>query len=94
MGLMEAIVEGSFIFREGRKKGAAQGLAKGEAQGKTAEALRLAIAERFPGLEDSPELDRIEDLAELESLLLRHAFREPDRDSMEQAISAAAARQN
>ena len=106
MGLVEAIMEGSSLVRdekrkaaaigraEGEARGEARGQAKGEAQGKAQgkaeearHLLRLALAERFPGLENSPEIDQIQDIARLESLLIRHAFREPDRASMERALA-------
>ena len=54
--------------------------------------LRLTLGDRFPGLETMPELDRIESLSDLESLLIQHAIRSPDRDSVAQAILAAADR--
>ena len=103
MGLVEAIVQGSSLFiqeREmaearGEAKGEARGEAKGEAKGRAKEALRLlrlALGDRFPGLETMPELDRIENLADLESLLVEHTFRSQDRDSVARAILAAAGR--
>ena len=70
MGLVEAIMEGSSLVQEVRERAEAKGEAK-EAR----RLLRLALADRFPGLEAMPELDRIANVADLESLLLRHAFR-------------------
>ena len=108
MGLVEAIVEGSSLFQYERERGEAAGLAKGEAaglakgeaaglaKGEAAEArrlLRLILADRFPGLENLPELDRIVDLADLENLLLQHATRAGDSHSVERAILEAASRQ-
>ena len=101
MGLVEAIVKGSSLFQDEREqaeaiglaKGKAEGEAKGKAEGKAEEArrlLRLALADRFPGLETMPELDRIADLAELEFLLLRHAMLAVERSSVERAIRAVA----
>ena len=96
MGLVEAIVEGSSLFQYERERGEAAGLAKGEAAGLAKEArrlLRLILADRFPGLENLPELDRIVDLADLENLLLQHATRAGDSHSVKQAILEAASRQ-
>jgi hypothetical protein len=103
MGLEEALVEGSSIFIHAREKavqqaearGLANGLANGLARGSAEEArrlLKLAIARRFPGLEDSPEIDKIGNLNDLESLLLDHAFRADSRESMVQAIREAASK--
>ena len=88
MGLVEAIVEGSSLVRYERERGEAAGLAK-EAR----RLLRLILADRFPGLENLPELDRIVDLADLENLLLQHATRAGDSHSVERAILEAASRQ-
>jgi len=41
-----------------------------------------------------PELDRIANFADLESLMIQHAVRSQDRDSVAQAILVAAARQS
>ena len=74
---------------QGLAKGEAQGLAKGQAKGQAEEArrlLRMALADRFPGLETMPEIDRIGNIADLESLLIQHAIRSHDRDSVAQAI--------
>ncbi len=82
MGLVEVIIEGSRLVQE----------EFAEARGRAAEArrlLKLALAKRFPGLETMPELETISSVTVLESLLLDHAMRDPDRDSLEQAILAA-----
>ena len=100
MGLVEAIMQGSSLVREavqeereqGRVEGEAQGLARGEAKGQAEEArrlLRMALADRFPGLETMPEIDRIANIPDLESLLIQHAIRSLDRDSVAQAILSA-----
>ena len=97
MGFVELIIQGSSLVQYEREQAEAIGLAKGEANGKAEEArrlLRLALADRFPGLETMPELDRIVDLADLESLLLRHATRALDGTSVKAAIQAAASRQS
>ena len=106
MGLVEAIMEGSSLVQYVREKASAEGMAQGKAEGKAegvaegaargqaAEARRLlclTLAERFPGLETMPELNRIENLADLEALLIQHAIRSQDRDAMAHAILAAAA---
>ena len=100
MGLVEAIMQGSSLVQYEREQAEAIGLAKGqaegEAKGEAKEArrlLRLALADNFPGLETMPELDRIADLADLESLLLRYAMRAVDRVAVEHAIRAASAHQ-
>ena len=101
MGMVEVIMEGSSLVRyereqaeaKGKAEGKAEGLAKGQAE-EARRLLRLALADRFPGLETMPELDRIQDLADLESLLLRHAIRSLDRGSVERAILAAVAQPN
>jgi hypothetical protein len=97
MGLVEAILEGSSLVREqcekAAEKGLAQGHAHGRVEGRTDEArrlLRIALAARFPGLEAMPELDRIDNLPDLESLFAEHALRAQDRDAVVQAILAAA----
>jgi predicted transposase YdaD len=104
MGLVEAIVEGSSIVREQRELAAAEGLAKGLEQGlekgleqglekgQSVEArriLKLALAKRFPGLEDMSELDRIDGVTELESILLEQVLGGKDRDSVVRAIRRA-----
>ena len=109
MGFVELIIQGSSLVQyereqaeaiglaKGEAKGKAEGKAEGESKGKAEEArrlLRLTLADRFPGLETMPELDRIADLADLESLLLRHAIRSLDRGSVERAILAAVAQPN
>ena len=95
MGFVEAIIQGSSLFQYEREQAEAKGKAEGKAEGEAKEArrlLRLALADRFPGLDTMPELDRIVDLADLESLLLRHAMRALDRGSVEHAILSVAAR--
>ena len=94
MGLVEVIMESSSLVRDAQERARVAGLAEGRVEGQSTEArrlLRLALSARFPGLETMPELDRIENLADLESLLIQHAFRSQDRDSMAQAILTAAA---
>ena len=99
MGLVECIMEGSSIVKEytdrATEQGLAEGLAKGTDKGKVEEARRLltlALARRFPGLEASPEIDRIASLSDLESLLLDHAIRTDDREAMALAIRDAASK--
>ncbi len=106
MGLVEAIMEGSSLVQEATERAAAEGqaagLAKGLAEGRIAgqvegqiqealRLLRLAIQERFPGLETTPELDRIQSVDALETLLLKHVLRAQDRDAVARAIVDAGA---
>ena len=92
-------MQGSSLVREavqeereqGRVEGEAQGLAKGQAE-EARRLLRMALADRFPGLETMPEIDRIGNIADLESLLIQHAIRSHDRESVAQAILATVAR--
>ncbi len=86
---------------EGRRKGEAEGRREGEVQGRiegriegqrqgqvegARRLIRLALADRFPGLEVMPELDRIDNAADLETLLLKHVMRSDDRIAVEKAI--------
>ena len=89
MGFVEAIMQGSSLVQYEREQAEAKGEAK-EAR----RLLRLALADNFPGLQTMPELDRIADLADLESLLLRYATRAVDRAAVEHAILVAASRQS
>ena len=91
MGLEEAIVEGSSLFRyhlERAERKAAEQASAEEAR----RLLKLALARRFPGLEASSEIDRIAILSDLESLLLDHAIRTDDREAMALAIRDAASK--
>ncbi len=105
MSLEEAIIEGSWIFQEARERAAADGLQKGIQKGldeglqqglqrgQAQEARRLLtlyLADRFPGLETMPELDRIAAPAVFETLLIHHVTRSDDRTSVEAAIKQAA----
>ena len=87
MGLVEAIVQGSSLFQGEREKAAAAGEAR-EAR----RMLRLALAQRFPGLETMPEIDRISETGDLENIMLRQVFGSTDRASVELAIVSAAER--
>jgi hypothetical protein len=89
MSLEQAIVEGSWIFQEAREKAVAESLQRGQAQ-EARRLLRLYLADRFPGLETMPELDRIADPAVFETLLIHHVTRSNDRTSVEAAILLAA----
>ena len=76
MGLVEVIMESSSLVRDAQERARVAGLAEGRVEGPSTEArrlLRLAPSARFPGLETMPELDRIENLADLESLLIQVA---------------------
>ncbi len=93
MSLEEAIIEGSWIFQEARERAEADGHQRGLRKGQAQEArrlLRLYLADRFPGLETMPELDRIADPAVFETLLIHHVSRSDDRTSVEAAIKQAA----
>ena len=100
MGLVEVIMEGSRLVREardqarieGKVEGKVEGKAEGKAEGQHEEArrlLRVALAERFPGLEQATALDQIAALADLESLFSQ-ALRTTDRAAMERAIHGTA----
>lgn len=91
------IWEGSSLLKDMREKatreGKAEGQAEGEKKGQAAEALRLlrvVLADRFPGLEAMPELERITDVATLESLFLGRVLKSTDREQVESAIRSAA----
>jgi hypothetical protein len=89
MGLVEAIVEGSSIVREQRDIATAAGLARGQAEG-VRRILRLALTDKYPGLETLPEIDQIDTVAKLESILMEQILRGSDRDSVARAIQSAA----
>ena len=98
MGFAEVIWEGSSLLQEMREKatreGLEQGMAKGEMKGQAEEArrlLRVVLADRFPGLEAMPDLERITDVATLESLFLDRVLKSTDREQVESAIRSAAA---
>ena len=87
-GLAEGLAEGKVVGR-------VEGRVEGSESGKTIEAqrlLRLALRERFPGLESMPELEQITNLADLESLIVEHGLRSSDRQSAQKAILEAAAK--
>lgn len=103
MGLMEAIIEGSWIFREatekglmkgleaGRAQGEAEGRAQGEAEGRAAEArrvLRIALKAKFPGFDTTTEIDAIQSPEALESLVELTVV-SSDRSEVQRAISSA-----
>jgi hypothetical protein len=82
--LAEALVLGSSRFR--------RSVEAAEAKGKAEEGrrlLKLILAREHPGLEESPEIDRIQDISKLESLLVDHS-RSSSRKVVELAIRAAA----
>ena len=92
MGLVEVIMEGSSLVREARDQARVEGRAEGKAEGQfeeTRRLLRVALAERFPGLEQATALDQIATLADLDPLFIQ-ALRTTDRAAMEQAIQSAA----
>ena len=75
------------------KQASNQASKQAKAEGKAEEArrlLRLTLADRFPGLDAMPEIDQISELADLESLLIRHAMRAKNRAAIERTIVAAA----
>ena len=79
---------------EGVAQGVAQGVAEGKKKGQAEEArrlLRVVLADRFAGLEAMPELERIGDVATLESLFLDRVLKTSDRQQVESAIRSAAA---
>ena len=87
-GIEKGLAKG---IERGRAEGEAHGMMKGQSE-EARRLLRMALAERFPGLDTMPELDRIHDLSALESLLLKHAMRGTDLSSVRQAIIAAVPR--
>ena len=93
-GLAEGMAKGLEQGREqGLEQGREQGLERGLEAGRCAEARRLlcvALARRFPGLEDMPEIAAIPGVAQLESLLIDHVFNQTSRASMETAIRKTA----
>ena len=95
MRLEEIFVEGSSIFIEARKKAVAKARETAAAEGRIEGARQLlqsALADRFPGLEEMPELGRIVDTADLRDLLISYVTRSDDRASVRQAIVDAAQR--
>ena len=93
MGFAEVIWEGSSLLQDMREKATREGKAEGERKGQAAEALRLlrvVLADRFPGLEAMPELERITDVATLDSLFLGRVLKSTDREQVESAIRSAA----
>ncbi len=97
MGLVDAILQGSFVVREMVDKGVQEGFEKGreegEAKGRTHEAqslLRSALSRKFPGLDQLPEIDAISNIDVLEALLLNEVFTSSDRERVQTAIIAAA----
>lgn len=87
----EIIRQSSFyqmILEEGIEKGIDKGIEKGIEKGTVAEArsnLKLVLSLRFPGLENRPELDSIEDRQRLEGLLAA-VVKAADREAAEVAI--------
>ena len=90
MGLIEAIVEGSWIFQEARAKGEEKGRAVGRAD-EARKFLRLLLRKKFPGLESMVEIDQIFDVATLESLF-DQTFDASDVGLIRASILAAAAK--
>lgn len=77
---------------EGVEKGIERGIEKGIEKGRSTEAVRkfkTLLAVRFPGLEDSPELNRLDDV-ETVDLLFELAAREKQRSKVRDAIRNAA----
>jgi hypothetical protein len=98
MGFAEVLWEGSSLLKDMREKaissGLAEGMAEGLAKGKTEEArrlLRAVLADRFPGLESMPELDRIAQVSDVESLLIEKVLKLTGRADVECAIRESAA---
>jgi hypothetical protein len=103
MGLVEAILEGSFLVREVKEKAASEGIAQGRKEGKAAglkegrieearHLLRTALRTKFPGLEAMPEIDAIKSLKRIEALLVQELLSTDSPTRMERAIRAAARR--
>ena len=94
MGFSEVIWEGSSLLQDMREKATREGKAEGKQEGQAEEArrlLRVVLADRFPGLEAMPDLERITDIATLESLFLDRVLKSTDREQIESAIRVAAA---
>ena len=88
-GRAEGLAQG---IEEGKQQGIAEGKAEGLTEGQAVEArrlLRTVLADRFPGLEAMPEIDRIAQVSTLESLLIDRVLKLSDRGSVEQAIREA-----
>ncbi|MFN7918992.1 MAG: hypothetical protein U0Q16_02780 [Bryobacteraceae bacterium] len=108
VGLVEAILEGSSLVKDitrravseagalEREQGRAEGRAEGKHDGRIEGArhvLRTGLHQKFPDLEDLPEIDQIESAETLESLLFGHVMiAGAERDSVERAIRTAAQR--
>ncbi len=101
MGLVQAILDGSSIFREereqaaaeGRAEGLQKGLEEGRQEGRADEArklLRLGLRAKFPDLENLPEVDRISSIENLEALI-ENVFQATDPSTVHSAIIAATA---
>ena len=79
-------------MQKGMEQGLQQGLQQGVIQGRSEEArrvLRLILGERFPDLENLPELDAIADPQRLEGLLVE-VLTTPDAATARSAIQRAA----
>ena len=77
----------------GLAEGLEKGREKGREEGKLDEARRLlrsALAAKFPGLESIPEIDAIPNVEAVERVLIEGVLKQPDRQSAEDAIRAAA----
>lgn len=89
----KSILKESWLVQEVMEESRLEGERKGEQKWRTEEArtlLRRSLANRFPGLETIPELDRISDAATLENLLLDHMLGGSSREVTAEAIRAAA----
>ncbi|MFN7918993.1 MAG: hypothetical protein U0Q16_02785 [Bryobacteraceae bacterium] len=92
VGLVEAILEGSSLVKDITRRAVSEAGARERDQGRIEGArhvLRVALRRRFPELENSPEIDRIDEMGKLESLV-DHVLSGGIRDSVERAIRAAA----
>ena len=105
MGLVEAILEGSSLVKEvvdlgrqegearGRQDGRAEGRTEGRTEGRAHEAQRLlrsVLRQKFPGLDQMPEIEAISNIEILEALLLNDVLPGGERDSVKAAILGAA----
>ncbi len=93
MGLVELIMTESSLVREFTDRARDEGKTQGQAEGSAATArrmLRRSLRLRFPGLEEMPEINRIESVDVLEALLFDTVLNSNDRSLTEQAIRAAA----
>ena len=92
MGLREVLLESSSIFREAREEGWEKGRAEGREEGRVSDArrsLRIALEEKFPGLDAAPEIDAISTTDALESLL-KTVVRSTNRTAVKRALASAA----